>query len=83
MMAAERDAKIENGRAVCPWCGSGDMRYVEDLTTACRIVELTDDVLWIEQDGEIDDLAFNERLRCEQCGESAELPEWLAVERKE
>lgn len=83
VMAQLRDVLIRSGRLICPDCGSDRLIYCEDVTMRTAIAELKDDVLWVEEDAVGDDLAFNERVRCEECGAESELPEWMAVERKE
>lgn len=67
-------------RLQCPHCGSENLLYAEDLSTMYKIREIVSGVLRLEQDGETCELAFNERLICEDCDLESLLPPGMEVE---
>lgn len=71
----EREAVITDGQLHCPWCGSADVIYAEDVTARHAVVRIEDGVIRLELDSETDDLTSNERIICNQCNESSGLPE--------
>ena len=75
MNKLEREAVIVEGKLHCPWCDSSDVLYSEDITNRHAVTGIRNGVIVLEMDGETDQLASNERIFCNECGESAELPE--------
>jgi len=80
MLPIERDAVITNGKLHCPYCGSADVVYSEDLTNRHKVITITNGVIVLDVDGECDDLTSNERIYCEECGTSSGLPEGYDLE---
>jgi hypothetical protein len=79
-MSERRAAVIDEGRILCAYCGSGDLAYAEDVSNEHRILRVEAQTIVYSVSAETDELGFNDRIVCNECGESLELPEGYSAE---
>jgi DNA-directed RNA polymerase subunit RPC12/RpoP len=75
MEAVQRNATVMNLKVQCPYCGSVDVLYAEDITNKHKIRSIENGVILLESDCETDDLTANERIFCNECSVDSGLPE--------
>ena len=83
MAEYERAAIVEDGKIICPWCRSAEVVFEEDVSFAHDVKYVRGSVFVVDiQDVRCEDDGFNQRIHCNECSESSNLPENCVVEFK-
>lgn len=72
-------ARVDNGQVVCPYCGSSDVRYYEEVSNNHKICRIEGEHIVISNECELGMEGFNERLECEDCARASALPQDFVV----